>query len=163
MTSQEDQCKVFEEIDALSEARSVQDLVRRLQPILNRLAYVAVAEGSVMATHEEWHEKFTDRLYEAASNDRRAPPDMSGGHGGHNGMGAPIAAAPRGASRSGSKGGSSAPRREGRDRDREALGDSFSVPGVQAVPRRQAAGSLPPSLAAIMNGTHTSLSERDDD
>jgi hypothetical protein len=66
-------CKIYERIDALDRAQSVADLVDRLKPILNELAYCAVnGEAAVLATHEEWHTQYTDELYSQASSDFKA-------------------------------------------------------------------------------------------
>lgn len=64
-------CAIYEKIDALDEARSVADLVKRLKPILSELAYYAITgEAAVMETREEWHSQYADALYSAAASDR---------------------------------------------------------------------------------------------
>jgi hypothetical protein len=155
MTNPGDRCNIFKDIDDLSEARTVQELTARLRPILNQLAYVAVTEGSVAATNEEWHEKFTDNLYEATADDHRqaslaqvrlpasAPPPVR------------AASAAPASKRSAS---SSKPR------NRDAFpSDNVAHPGIPpAVRSRPAPGNLPPSLMAIMNGSHPSFDERED-
>jgi len=56
-------CVIYDDIDALSEARTVADLVRRLKPILSELAYYGVTgETAVLEAHEEWRSQYTDRL-----------------------------------------------------------------------------------------------------
>ena len=56
-------CVIYDDIEALDEARSVSDLVRRLKPILSELAYYGVTgETAVLEAHEEWRSQYTDRL-----------------------------------------------------------------------------------------------------
>jgi hypothetical protein len=56
-------CVIYDEIEELSEARTVADLVRRLKPILSELAYYGVTgETAVLEAHEEWRSQYTDRL-----------------------------------------------------------------------------------------------------
>ena len=56
-------CAIYDDIAALSEARTVADLVRRLQPILNELAYYGVTgETAVLEAHEEWRSQYNDSL-----------------------------------------------------------------------------------------------------
>lgn len=63
-------CEIFTSIDALNEARTVAGLVRRLQPILNELAYSAVTgESAVMEARETWHNQYIDALYAATNED----------------------------------------------------------------------------------------------
>jgi hypothetical protein len=69
-------CVIYNHIDALSEARTVADLVRRLQPILSELAYYGVTgETAVLEAHEEWRTQYTDRL----RSESTAPPPAGGG------------------------------------------------------------------------------------
>jgi len=71
-------CIIYNHIDDLSEARSVADLVRRLQPILSELAYYGVTgETAVLEAHEEWRTQYTDRL----RSESTAPPAAGGGFG----------------------------------------------------------------------------------
>ncbi len=71
MSSTGNRCAIYDSIDGLDEARTVADLVSRLKPILNELAYYAVTgEAAVMETREEWHTTFTDRLYEDVGKTR---------------------------------------------------------------------------------------------
>lgn len=66
-------CAIYDRIDALDEVRTVADLLRRLKPILNELAYYAVTgEAAVMETREEWHSQYTDALYGETSSDHKA-------------------------------------------------------------------------------------------
>jgi hypothetical protein len=75
-------CEIYKHIDALDEARTVADLVKRLKPILSELAYYAVTgEAAVMETREEWHSQYSDALYHATASDHaadRAPPARGG-------------------------------------------------------------------------------------
>ena len=67
-------CVIYDDIDALSEARTVADLVRRLKPILSELAYYGVTgETAVLEAHEEWRSQYTDRLRD------ETPPAASSG------------------------------------------------------------------------------------
>ena len=66
-------CAIYDRIDTLDEARTVAELLRRLKPILNELAYYAVTgEAAVMETREEWHSQYTDALYGETSSDYKA-------------------------------------------------------------------------------------------
>jgi len=137
-------CVIYENIDALSEARTVADLVRRLKPILSELAYYAVTgEASVMETREEWHSQYADALYyesasdyNAASAGRAGPPAGLPGRAGVPPAGRP--GAPPGA------------RRHDRDEQRRP------APPPSNRPRP---GDIPSSLQAIMNGSHHSLKD----
>ncbi len=63
---------LYSQIDRLGSARTVQELVRHLQPILEQLAYAATTgEADIIERHEEWHNEFADRLYQAAETDRQ--------------------------------------------------------------------------------------------
>jgi hypothetical protein len=67
-------CAIYDDIGALSEARTIADLVRRLQPILNELAYYGVTgETAVLEAHEEWRSQYNDSL-RAESGGAAAPP-----------------------------------------------------------------------------------------
>ena len=143
-------CAIYEKIDALDEARSVADLVRRLKPILSELAYYAITgEAAVMETREEWHSQYADALYSAAASDRAA--DRAANR-------ASDRASDRasGAARAGERPRSHAerPRREAR-----ALGAQSFVSAPAAPPNRPCPGDLPLSLRAIMNGSHPSFKE----
>ena len=127
-------CSIYESIDAL-EARTVADLTRQLKPILNALAYYAVTgEAAVLETREEWHSQYADALYHATASDhsvdRRAPAP------------APASAPAR------SRAGKNAPE-----------GGAPRRPRGQAAPpsNRPRPGDIPPSLRAIMEGSHPSL------
>ena len=80
-------CVIYDDIDALSEARTVADLVRRLKPILSELAYYGVTgETAVLEAHEEWRSQYTDRLRDETPQPA-APPGAAGGHSSHGGHG----------------------------------------------------------------------------
>lgn len=58
-----ERCEIYNQIDDLKKAASIQDLVRRLTPILDELAYHAVnGEAAVMDTRDEWHTEYAARL-----------------------------------------------------------------------------------------------------
>lgn len=129
-------CAIYDKIDALDEARSVADLVRRLKPILYELAYHAVTgEGAVMDARESWHTTYRDRLYDAAGAERAAEQAIAAQH-------APVP-----------------PAREPSGR-RSKVGETAPLRRLLGSPK--AGGSLPPALAAIMNGTHQSFREDDE-
>lgn len=122
-------CEIYGKIDDLSKSRTLPDLIVRVQAILNELAYYAVnGEAAVMETREEWHSEFADRLYAAAAADHAAAPPMA------------AAAAPQRSKRAA---------HAGNPNGRNAA----PLPP----PARARPGSLPPSLQAIMNGTHASF------
>lgn len=96
-----------------------------------------------MESQETWHEGFTDALYSAASSDHREGQLSSA-----------AAPAPQKAAR---------PRKQTeRDPRARAAATHSRGPVQQAPPTRPPAGSLPPSLRAIMEGVHPSLREADD-
>jgi hypothetical protein len=148
--------KIYDQIDALAEARTVGELAAKLQPILNELAYyVVTGEGVVMETHEEWHTDFTDRLYDAVADDKkggaRAPAAATawvqspGPKAQKTGSGArPQGVAPRRPPEGGFAGGS----------ERGPL----PVPTGGGRPRP---ADLSPTLRSIMEGTHPSFTEAD--
>lgn len=137
-------CGIYEKIDALDEARSVADLVRRLKPILSELAYYAVTgEASVMEAREEWHSQYADALYhESASEYNAARAAVPAGRAG-------VSAGRAGGVPAGRPSGSPSRRR---DRDERR------PPPPSNRPRP---GDIPSSLQAIMNGSHHSLKEDD--
>lgn len=154
-------CKIYEKIDALDEARTVADLVKRLKPILSELAYYAVTgEAAVMETREEWHSQYADALYGASASDYNAD------------RAAVAAVAPRAPARA-----ASARAPSGAGRVDPGLARSVSTTGgkgggrgrsderrhAQAAPpsNRPRPGDIPPSLQAIMDGSHPSFKEDD--
>lgn len=151
--SKANQCDIYDQIDGLDEARTVAELVTKLKPILNRLAYVAVTgEGSVMDSHETWHDNFTDALYSAASSDHR--------EGQLSNVMLPSAPAPVPKATKPRKH-AEKPIADHDPRLRTASTHGRN-PVQQAPPARPAASSIPPSLLAIMEGRHPSLREPDD-
>jgi hypothetical protein len=149
-----DRCSLYDKIDGLDEARTVADLVARLKPILNELAYYGITgEAAVMDDREAWHTTFTDRLYEATGVDRQAalskaglPPTST-----LTSYSAPVVAnkqqhPPRGR---GSNAGTAKP--FGEEKKRLPLGP----------PNRPRAGDLSPSLAAILDGSHPSFRDNE--
>jgi hypothetical protein len=134
-------CAIYEKIDALDEARSVADLVKRLKPILSELAYYAITgEAAVMETREEWHSQYADALYSAAASDRAA--DRAAER---------ASVATRANERT-----SERPRAQARAQARAqgAQGFASAPPSNRPCP-----GDLPLSLRAIMNGSHPSFKE----
>ena len=105
-------CVIYDEIEGLSEARTVVDLVRRLKPILSELAYYGVTgETAVLESHEEWRSQYTDRLRDESTQ----PAQQAGGFGAH---AAPtFTEAPR------------APKQEPRPATRGPSRESFSTGG----------------------------------
>jgi hypothetical protein len=68
-------CAIYDDIAALGEARTVADLVRRLQPILNELAYYGVTgETAVLEAHEEWRAQYHDSLRAESGGGAAVPP-----------------------------------------------------------------------------------------
>ena len=124
-------CAIYERIDALDEARTVADLLRRLKPILNELAYYAVTgEAAVMETREEWHSQYTDALYGETSSDHKAGRAAAAGRAG------PAA------------------RGDGTRSERSERSERAPLPPPTNRPRPE---DLPASLRAIMNGSHSSF------
>jgi hypothetical protein len=134
-------CAIYEKIDALDEARSVADLVKRLKPILSELAYYAITgEAAVMETREEWHSQYADALYSAAASDRASERASER-----------ASVATRANERT-----SERPRTQARAQARAqgAQGFASAPPSNRPCP-----GDLPLSLRAIMNGSHPSFKE----
>lgn len=130
---------IFELIDGLDDAASVPDLVARLKPILNQMAYYSVTgEGAVMETQEEWHGEFRDRLYSATQSDYDA----------HKQRKSPAAAVEKKV------------KAEKKPYIPGAIGALKVKP--RAPPTRPPPESLSPALMQIMNGTHPSLGKEDD-
>jgi hypothetical protein len=155
MANPGDRCNIFQSIDELSEARTVQELVALLQPILHQLAYVAVTEGSVAATNEEWHDRFTDNLYEASASEHRQASLAQ--------VRPPPVPAPVESRRAVSSSSSTTRKASGKPRRDAFPSDNVTHPGIPpAIRSRPAPGNLPASLMAIMNGSHHSLTEQDD-
>lgn len=56
-------CSIYSAIDGLDEARTVQDLVKRLKPILSELAYYGInGEAAILESREEWHTQYSGEL-----------------------------------------------------------------------------------------------------
>jgi hypothetical protein len=157
-------CAIFEKIDQLDESKSVKELVARLKPILEEMAYYMInSDGVVTETQEEWHEEYADRLFSEAGKDRGASEAKSrldsGGPLQHPPPRKPRAAVKKpgskaraalsGAGAGGMLEAASLPVR---------LGPSASASGLS----RPSAANLPPSLRSIMNGSHASFREDDD-
>ncbi len=147
MNNTGNKCVIFNKIDALKQTRTHAELVAGLINILNDLAYHAInSDSSILETQEEWHGEFTDRLYNDAGADRKNVRASTGDA----------------KTRSGS---SRAPdpssRRQGVERESDhGLTDSIqSNRSTRATGQRQAAGDLPASLRAIMDGRHASQLE----
>ncbi len=139
--------KLYDQIDALSETRTVDELVMRLQPILHELAYYAgTGDGAVMESRETWHSEFTGRLLDAVRQDAAAQKAPS-----------PAARQPGPAAR---LPGPAAPAEK--DRSRRPSKPAAGEHSRQSASRTPKAGRLPPSLQAIMEGTHGSLNDPDD-
>jgi hypothetical protein len=64
-------CVIYDRIDALEDARTVDELVQMLRPILQELAYYGVTgEAAVLEAHEEWHDTYTRRLRTESDQDQ---------------------------------------------------------------------------------------------
>jgi hypothetical protein len=142
---------LFENIEGLSECTTVAELVAKLKPILNAMAFYCVSsDGAVLETQEEWHGTFTDRLYEALGKDRKtakaAQSTVSRAASPEDLRTAPLTSAaaqnaPIARPKKGRRGGARA----------------------APLPKRPAPSNIPASLQAIMDGTHPSLAEKEDD
>ena len=125
-------CVIYDEIEGLSEARTVADLVRRLKPILSELAYYGVTgETAVLEAHEEWRSQYTDRLRDESTQ----PAEQAGGFGAH---AAPtFTEAPR------------APKQEPRPATRGPSRESFSTGGSSRE------SQVPRAVGRSSSGSHT--------
>jgi len=154
---------LYEKIDGLDEARTVADLVARLKPILNELAYYAITgDGAVMEAREEWHGEFADRLYAAAGAEYTAA-----AAGQSSAIPAPRAAARAPARTPDKRAKPKQPARADGEGDDDAAARPLPTNGRSRGPvappgNRPRAEHLPPSLRAIMEGTHPSFKEDDD-
>lgn len=135
-------CSIYDEIDgladclALAETQQLPAVVAALQGVLNRMAYYMVnSDGAVLEDTEHWHTTFTGRLYEAAGQARSEAAERAG-----------AAASGHRASSSSSS---------------SASGGGHAT--MPPMPARQPAGSIPASLQRILNGSHESLRDDDDD
>jgi hypothetical protein len=127
---------IYDHIDGLDSARTVADLVSRLKPILEELAYASeVGDGAVMKATEQWHSDYTDALYEETADDHARGP----------------AAAPRDRNAKNAK---TAQARSAPHTDKPMV---VSQKKQLPPPNRPNPGNIPPSLVAIMQGTHPSL------
>jgi hypothetical protein len=126
-------CVIYDEIEGLSEARTVADLVRRLKPILSELAYYGVTgETAVLEAHEEWRSQYTDRLRDESTQ----PAEQAGGFGAH---AAPtFTEAPR------------APKQEPRPATRGPSRESFSTGGSSRE------SQVPRAVGRSSSGSHAS-------
>lgn len=133
-------CAIYTQIDELSSARTLQELIAKLQPILSTLAFESVAgESSALAYQEEWHQQYTDKLYQETSAASSA--DARGAR----------------ARESAEARRESAPRAAAPNPSRGARRPQQAPPSNRSRP-----GDLPASLAQILHGTHPSLTESDD-
>jgi hypothetical protein len=135
-------CAIFEDIDSLTDCAALPEnkrfptLVAQLQKILNQLAYYAInSDGAVLEDQERWHTTFADRLYEAAGQAQTEAAAQR----------AAAAVAP--------------PERASSSAAAIAVDRAPPAP----VPARRPADDLPDSLRRIMNGSHSSLAESDDE
>ena len=58
---------LHERIDQMEKAETVTDLLKYLIPTLRELAYRSTVPGGADAAIEDWHDRFTDKLYEEAT------------------------------------------------------------------------------------------------
>ena len=131
---------IYPKIEKLDEAKTVKELVTLLKPILNELAYYSITgDGAVMEMREDWHNTFTDYMYEAAGSNVQPPQRQQ----------QPQQQQMR-----------QQPQQQMRQQSQMQ-----SQPQMQAQPKQQQQlnrpdpRNLPYSLSAIMNGTHSSFSE----
>ncbi|MFA6166488.1 MAG: hypothetical protein WC700_07735 [Gemmatimonadaceae bacterium] len=125
------------QIDALDEAKTVSDLVAKLKPILHTLGYYAtMSDGAVIESHEEWHEGVTDMLYSGTNEDYTAAPVAQ--------RAPPPVAQPK-------------PKKKPLRADDVVRTPTFVA--REAPKNRPPRGNVPPSLLAIMQGTHDTLRE----
>ena len=157
---------IYNKIDDLDNTQNLNDLIRKLKPILAELAYYSITgDGAIMEMRENWHSNFTGYIREAVQssggsnlNDGRSQPRSSSGQ-------------PRSSGQSRSSGGQSR-----RSRDDSQSIQTINSAQIQQQPRtsnsyyqpptfyqQQAPNynsqSLPSSLDSIMRGTHASFSE----
>jgi hypothetical protein len=119
-------CVIYDRIDALEDARTVDELVQMLRPILQELAYYGVTgEAAVLEAHEEWHDTYTRRLRTESDQDQAS-------------VATSLARAP-------------APSRHARDGERERARPSTSAGGTHS-----STGTHSSSAARAHSGAHSS-------
>lgn len=151
-------CNIYEFIDKIKEAKSLEELKTYLVPMLELCAYVIVqSDAAVLEDHENWRDTFAGRLREAAA--------QSGGGGGGGFPPAVYAApspppgnarihhAPAGPGGGSKKISGAKPPKNG------GLGETDGRLAVRAP--RPSHQNIPASLQSIMNGTHPSLHNDD--
>jgi len=138
-------CAIYDDIDALSEARTVADLVRRLQPILAELAYYGVTgETAVLEAHEEWRTQYTDRLRSESGPAAARPDEMR-----------PDAARP--AARPDARPDAARPATSHSSRASSSRSAFSARPSANYTPQNVNGAGVPRALLSIMSGTHPSL------
>lgn len=142
-------CSIYDDIDnletcvGLPENKRFPALVAALQKILNQLAYYSInSDGAILESQEEWHTTFTDRLYAAAGQARSEAVAARTAPSGTTAPGGPSTATGHAAG--------------------HAAGHT-ERPLPPAIPVRKPADDIPESLRRIMNGSHESLRDDDDD
>ena len=145
--------RLHKDINALSKTKSHEELVASLQKILRTMTfYISQSEGVILEQREQWHDEYTDALYEDAAS-----------------RVGPVTVAPTPAERGPSS------ERRGRkhrdDRSEDYLSRSGLSPDERLSRQRQALtassatrgipSNIPDSLKAILNGTHPSFREED--
>ena len=142
-------CAIYNDIDALSEARSVAELVRRLQPILSELAYYGVTgETAVLEAHEEWRTQYTDRLRSESGPDASAHSAAADSSASRDAR----PSASRGSRDAGSRDASARPSGSRDVSSRPSAPDSRNY-----MPQNVNGAGVPRALLSIMSGTHPSL------
>jgi hypothetical protein len=149
---------IYDRIDNLDGAKTVQDLAARIKPILEELAYMAqVGDGAAFQAHEQWHDDYTDLLYQGTEKEykktqhKNVPTDSVSG---------PV---PK-ISASGPAPKASAPVTRRRDPpefvdDPYAMVHSLAQPRQQKPPTRPSPDAISPSLRSILDGSHPTLRE----
>lgn len=144
---------IYPKIEKLDEAKTVKELVALLKPILNELAYYSITgDGAVMEMREDWHNTFTDYMYEAAGSNVQPPQRQQQPQ-----QQQQMRQQPQQQMRQQSQMQS--------QMQAQMQAQPQMQPQMQAQPKQQQQlnrpdpRNLPYSLSAIMNGTHSSFSE----
>ena len=146
---------IYTKIEKLDEAKTVKELLTLLKPILNELAYYSVTgDGAVMDIRENWHNTFTDYMYEAAGSNIQPKQgqqvQQNQPHQPHQSHQSQQPHQPQSDLRQ-------------RSQPQKTSGHTTQPPQPPAQPKQQLNRPdpkyLPYSLSAIMNGTHSSFNE----
>jgi hypothetical protein len=154
---------IYDKIDGLSKCETMSQLIPKLQAILSNMAYYVInSDGAILETHEEWQTDFTERLRsdvgamkdakKLSARQQRGPRASPPGDAldsesielaGEISLAEPVA-----------------PVKPTRAKPKKSREKGPAPPGGARPAQLE---DVPASLLAIMNGSHPSLRQEDDD